>query len=429
MESLESLLRAEFDPPTIRPRGSVSELIATTRRLRRRRTAGIVTVVASLVLAIVASVMLAKGGLLGRERAANQHPGPTVVDPSVLERIGDRFFRTVGLPLAGGFVDDGHGYLLVFSCTDASAQDCRARLRATTDGGVTFTDRPVPSFDGLSPRVANVWVFDASALVFDAIVGRPGEDSTVSRRWASADGGLTWRSVPTAPAGPIAEIPAGAMLVGPPELEPRPGPPLVLTADGTTYTLATAPAAEMKLPNFLPRPNRYPGAHFLTGTDGRLFVSTDRGASWQPADTGGRIRLEIIGGKGDRVFGVLEDDVDGSPSAAPNLYVSDDRGRTWTGVAWPALTPVVTPSPGAEGGVEQHVDLAVLPTGGVLLADRARLWRLPPGGDRFDPVATDWTPGILGLDGVVLGLRGTTEADVGLYLTIDGDRWQRIDMS
>jgi hypothetical protein len=422
MENLESLLRDEFDAPAVRPRGSVTELIATTRRLRRRRTAGRMTAVVAAVLVLVMSVLLTQGVLAGRERTANPNPEPTVIDPTIDEAVFTKVITVSGIPWEGGFVDADRGYLMMAICPKFADEDCHARVLATIDGGATFTERTPPPMDRINVSTSSLWVFGPNALVFEA----KATASFPLQRWASADAGLTWREVSAVPVGLVDHIPVGAKLV-----QSTGGATLVLTADGSAYTLSTKPAgAELKV-SFSGLPTNYEGAHFLENAAGDLFVSTDRGASWQLADTRGHKGVRPIGGLGDRVYGVLAsigDRTYGRALTPPDLYVSDDRGRTWNTVRWPQLTIMAGPVDETKYGVDTaRASLAVLPDGGLLLADRLRMWRLMPGGDAFEPVGDLQTHLVGSFDGFVMGLRGGVN-DAAYYSTVDGEDWRPLDL-
>jgi len=423
MESLESQLRAEFDQPTIRPRGSVHDLIATTRWLRRRRTARRVTMVVSAVLALVMSVVLTRGILAKRESVVNPNPVPTVIDPEVFGAIITRFFTFPGITWQGGFADADRGYLMMALCPKGQDEDCHVRVLATMDGGATFTERTPPPMDRLNISTSSLWVFGPDALVFEA---RPTASFPV-QRWASADGGRTWREVAAAPAGPVDHIPVGAKLV-----QPTGGATVVLTADGTAYTLSTKPrGAELRV-SFSGLATTYEGAHFLENDAGDLLVSTDRGASWQVADTRGHKGVRAIGGLGDHVYGVLATIGDrrfGRALTPPDMYVSGDRGRTWRTVRWPQLTLMTGGVDEEKYGVDTaRASMAILPDGGLLLADGLRVWRLRPGGDAFEPVGDGQTHLVGSIDGFVMGLRGGVD-DAAYYSTADGEVWRPLDLS
>ena len=241
--------------------------------------------------------------------------------------------------------------------------------------------------------------------------------------------GLNWREVASTPTGTVAVIPVGGKLVGALPIPDGQGDPSVLTADGTSYTLSTVPTGATVVPSYWAGQSTYDGSHFLWTPDDVLLVSTDRGVTWRPSDTGGRNGLSIIGGNGEYVYGMLRDDIKGTPSQPPNLFVSEDRGRTWSTVPWPVLTPIVGHNPGQYGATyTETTTVAVLPSGGILLSDFARLLRLPLGGDAFEPVGTERTLVVLAVGGMALGIRGDIN-QAAYYLTTDADSWRLVDLS
>jgi hypothetical protein len=401
------LLRDEFKPRTPQ-RTSVSDLVANVRRLRRRRTGTSIAAALSVIVVAALSVLLVPQ-MGGRpEPPAN----PTVVDPSVINAILETTIRTTGMPLSGRFVDANHGSLVLVRCASLPVDNtdgCTIRLVVTTDG-TRFADRPtVPGGDSVADFPPSLWAFDDGALVYGHI----------GRRWVSNDAGLTWREVSTTPAGEVTTVPDDAKLVSirPEEREA----PIVLASDGTSYTLSTAPAGATDVQSNLAYLNgeAVDGSFFLTsGID--LLVSTDRGATWQPADTGDAVVTEILGSDGRRAYALANTERGGPP----RLLMSEDHGLTWSTVPMPALTPVLGSTPGVYG--EENVrtlSIAVVPTGGVLLTDTARVWRLPPDGTTFEPVADDHTAAVLGMSGAMLALRGDVTS-TAFHVSSDGAQWR-----
>jgi hypothetical protein len=431
MEKLESLLREEFSTAPTHPRASVSELVATTRRLRRRRTAmSSVAAALSVVLVLVIGLLVVRGGT-GRPQVVST-PGP--VDPIALQRLSEELYRGGG-PMGGGLVDADRGYVVKATCPDMqSGPLCTVRLLVTSDGGATFTAGPTLPTGDRRVNFATLWVFEDGGLVYDEVpesasapTDGPGlVDGAVHRRWASADGGLTWSPAPATPAGPVTTIPAGAKLMQGLWGRANTDKPAVITSDGTMYTLDSAPPGTVAVPRFAMNDgDPFGGSFLLADGDGQLWISTDRGRTWQPsADEDSRGAI-VVGESGGRIYAVagitfFEDD----NTAPPNLLVSADGGFTWTDVALPQITPRVGATPGRYGPVYfRWVTMAALPAGGVLLADGARMWRVPPGGDAFEEVSRDDGRFVLSMRGTVLLLRHDG-ARLAAELTTDGRQWR-----
>ena len=258
-----------------------------------------------------------------------------------------------------------------------------------------------------------------------------------AQRWASADGGMTWHAVSTKSAGPVTTIPPGAQLDVPDDVDGfTPGKPsadvYAMTATGTTYTLAHAPAAvPTENSDAGPGPvwtGAVNGSYFLNSAadDDNTMVSTDRGATWHTVKLpkpGGE--LTVLGGDGHRIYGEVSSDND-SPDS---LVISTDSGLTWRNAPLPPLTPIITPSPnpsdddGGDTSSSDFMSMAVLPNGDLLLADGAQLWRLPADGQTFQHVDEDITTlAVIGFTGAVIAFRGNpTQASA--YATTDGKHW------
>jgi len=441
VEHLESLLREEFDPPATYTRESVGELIATTRRLRRRRTAlSSATATLAVILVATLGVLLTQGGD-GSNQPMEPLPTPTAIDPSSYDGMAQRLLSTEGVVVGGHFLDARNGYLVLFRCPNPeSGVNCDQRLVATSDGGATFATRSLPPGDPRT-RMPNLSVFEDGGIVLDILEGQDPwgfaseapsssldpEPTPTHRRWVSADGGRTWREVSTTPLGTVTTIPAGAKLTwrtltG----SDMPGSVTVLTSDGRSYALGNIPNDAIMMPSMMGFVDhrQTDGPFFLTDTNGGLLVSTDRGASWQRVELAEQMVTTIGGAAGWEYLQAY-----GGPSGLPRLMASNDQGRTWSTVNLPPVTPVILPSGSDGSDVSQMVSTAVLPDGGVLLADGVKLWRLPPGGKAFEPLANDaFTFVVQGYGAAVLGFRGTSPTTIAVYLTTDGEHWERANL-
>jgi hypothetical protein len=432
MDSLESLLREEFDAVPSHPRPAVSDLVARTRRLRRRRTATTTSIAAALSVLVIAVVgVLAVRSGTGQPDVADT---PNVVDPTRLDNVMRAWFRG-GAPLGGGFIDQNNGYLLMATCPELRSLDtCTVSLKVTTDGGASLTDRPpLPMGDG-KVHSATLWVFDGGALVLDAVPQNPNRPTDAPtgapgavpgdqwRRWASPDGGLTWREMSTQPIGPIGEIPPGARIVTTIENDPS-GPfrPTVLTSEGNAYTLTNAPEKSDVFLGVSP----YVGAnaadepYFLQNDLRELWVSTDRGRTWQKSRNEIAGQMFILGGHAGRLYAYGVND----PADPPQVWASDDRGRSWHPIPMPELTPRLTPTGENSDDYTKGVSVADLSTGGLLLCDGARLWRLAPGSDTFEPVPYGNALAVSSLGDVAIVLRGDGDR-FAVDRTVDGVNFQ-----
>jgi BNR/Asp-box repeat protein len=494
VESLESLLRDEFDRPVVPVRESVTGLISNTRRIRRRRNiassaAAFVAVVA--VAAVVTTLINAPSRPV--DPAHQPHTVPTAINPSAFAKLGQAMALSPGIPTAGEMFDAQHGLLLLMRCKNIDATSdvapaCTARLDATTDGGATFAALPPLPVTNAMIGTTQLYLFDAEHLVLDQPAGidpsaliaaegsagpsgfptglpsgfptdfssgsftappggfpsdfptdYPTDLPTVpAERWASADGGMTWQKVSTKPVGTVDTVPVGDQLVVAFSYvdvasEKSPADVFAMDPDGTTHTLAHAPAATPMADDAagspFGAPNVVAGSYFLNGNDdGSLLVSTDQGATWHKVHTPGSDGdLSVIGGTSGRMYGDLSTDGD-EPDV---LVVSTDRGLTWKTVTMPPLTPVMSPAPnqgpsaGDDGGDDSSDfnSMAVLPNGDVLLTDGVQLWRLAAGAQAFQRVNEDVTTLlVIGITGGVLAFRGDT-TKVNPYLTADGSHW------
>jgi hypothetical protein len=409
MENLEFLLRDEFERPTEHARESVNDLIANTRRIRRRRSIGssagaFVAVVA--VAAMVTTVVNANGPSRGIDAAHRPHGTPTTIDPSAFDRLGEALSRDPGLPAGGGMVDSQHGFLLLMRCTDAQTlTTCVAHLDATTDGGATFTQRPPLPLDTSVFGMTQLYVFDADHLVLDqpaaidisAYTANGGPDGPplpsgfpsdfrsgfpsdfpsgfpsdfasgypidppsgippslpAPQRWASADGGRTWQSVSIKPAGTVATIPLGDQLdiAGGMDGVITKGTPATdvyaMSPSGRTYTLAGAPVASS-----MDTSDAGPGAALTRPINGSYFLNNVTGddslmVSTDQGATWHPVHMPDKDGELSLLGGDgtrIYGELSSGGDAPDSLVVSIDGGLTWKRLPLPPLTPVATSSP------------------------------------------------------------------------------------
>jgi hypothetical protein len=203
----------------------------------------------------------------------------------------------------------------------------------------------------------------------------------------------------------------------------------ILTSDGRSHTLSSAPRGATTLSSvggLTTGARALAGSYFASDSehDGRLLVSTDHGRTWQEADTGGTGIVTFIEADGGRLYAQLLS----NPAVPPRLIASDDGGRTWFGLTVPPLTPVVTQTPDPDmPPVLYEMNLAVLPPGGLLLCDGARTWKLPRGATTFEAIPDDNTLAMIGVPGVVLGIRGDASGAT-LQTTTDGIHWRVLNV-
>jgi hypothetical protein len=384
----------EFTPGPVDP----------TRRARRRRDLATGAGAFVAVLAAIAVIVTLTHGAK-HARPADDKASP--IDATAILAMTEHLFAAGRLPMSATFTDAAHGYLLLGTCPSLGAiLECRQRLVATSDGGKTFSDRPLPMADPTISRM-QLAVFDADHLLIDEPAsldytklattapdmpsGWPTDGSLPSdfptdfptdfpsgfpsvfpsdfptafpsgypgglddlpklsaARWISADGGRTWQSVPTANGSPVDTLPADDLIYGLTDVIGIGA--TVVTAigpDGVAHPLRHAPkgARPSADPNGLLSTFAGPvgGALFLNDDNGDLQVSHDQGATWVRSVPPGGRETGIIGGDGSVVFAESQDVADNPDAPARPLYASHDGGLTWSRLDIPALTPVIGPS-------------------------------------------------------------------------------------
>lgn len=211
----------------------------------------------------------------------------------------------------------------------------------TTDGGATWQNVRVPGAEALDFR--DIHAFDAQT----AIALSAGEaEKGAARLYRTTDGGGTWQLV-------FETRQKGVFLDGLDFWDDRHGLAFGDPVDGKFYLLATDDGGQTwrelprgAMPPVLPNEAAFAAsgtslvvagtAHAWIGTGGgttaRVFRSTDRGQTWQVADTGlpgGELRgiwgLRFWSKKEGLALGGAY----GEPTAAPSLVRTRDGGRTW----------------------------------------------------------------------------------------------------
>lgn len=301
------------------------------------------------------------------------------------------------------FVDAHRGFALVAAC-GGNGRNCGHSLDVTTDGGASWTPRPVPwgGSDEIddSPRL---YVFDANHLVLDAETGG-------HLRWASTDGGGTWKPVARPGTGTVTAAPKGSKVVG----EDRDywgggsgGPLFALSPDGTGHWLAHQPTATDGLDS---DPVVGPdGTLWLSAADGttqRVEFSQDAGRTWHstptPASATGAC---VIAAPNQAVYLGCVGDPDNV------MYRTTDHGLSWQHIDAP----------------DQWTSMVTAPVTGAPLAisDTGDVYRLGTN-DQFVEVPDTPQATSLASAGQYAALVTGGNSGLAYYISPDGETWQQI---
>jgi photosystem II stability/assembly factor-like uncharacterized protein len=434
METVERLLKEQFTDPESTVSLDRTVKLARVRRGQRRRT--------TTMAAAVGVVVVVAGGV-----AVAATPGggnrPQVAAP---HGTAERTFTTIEGP---EFVDRSHGYVHLLVCTETSegsppgpgteavpgTLDCKDRLLRTADGGRSWQDRTLPM---QTVQKDGGYMGPTMKVIGSDVIAVTAPDR--SQRWVSRDAGKTWAEVPVTPTATVAAAPPDALLdVAPDDASTGPGVLTVTAADGTLSRLAHGPADVV--PKGSGSASRRAailasdGSRWLAcetpARQGCVVTTADGGAHWQtrqmdPMAAGESLTSSFSTVDGRTVCVVVQAGAGDGVSAIARLYRSVDGGLHWTTVALPALAP------NTENRLVHGIGGAeVLANGDVILAADGTLYRLRPGGDRFQKLSrtpTDVTQ--LGRSGPWLvatsfdGASGKPIEDRRLFaLSQDGVNW------
>jgi hypothetical protein len=237
-------------------------------------------------------------------------------------------------PPAPAFADADHGYLLLGRCPGAT---CETWVATTRDAGRTWDGAIVPGLTfpseaGGTPRGSLHALDSTHAIIesYDAILGGP-----AARRWYTSDGGRSWSQVPTTPVATVEEVPPGALASTTTTAElPQQIVVTVTRIDGTSAVLANPPqapgVASMLINGVLVAGDGSLWIQAGSDDDEWLFVSRDRGRTWSRLPWP---RGQPVKGHGYRF----------QPTDGRTLYVIDEGAfRLWrttdTGATWTELT-------------------------------------------------------------------------------------------
>ncbi len=439
METLESLLREKFEQPVDIDSGWVGGLIANTGRLHRRRTLrqAALTTLAAAVAAVVAAVGLS--GLGGGaphsvEPAGPIFPIPASIDPNLMTSIDIDNLTLTGALSDLELADGVHGFGRFLICPGGRLGiACSEQFRATSDGGRTFTVRTAPP-GWSSDSDAKLFVFDADHVLLEpkaTLIAGDRPPATNPSGWVSTDGARTWHKIVQAPIDTADRVPAGDQLTW-----ADPGPTsgtsrlLAIGSDGRLTDISSTPV------DAVPWMRAPIDGTLLADSPSGFFTSRDDGHTWQqstiPEDLS-QVEFDPIGTDGSRIYGLVDY---GTPDARggdrQEILVSDDHGVTWQNVPLPALTPLIAPSPSPDGNLTavDQVSAAATASGGLVINDLARTWRLAPGASAF--VADDQAFPITNVSSVG-GLMFAVSLDVrdahatlAHYQSADGVHWDAV---
>jgi hypothetical protein len=396
METIERLLREEFQDPESTIVLDRAIMLARVRRGRRRRNAR--NAVAAAVLAV------AGGSAFGVQAQFAGQPSPTTQAES-----GGVYTTVEGI----GFANRDTGFVLVTACLSSpdqayerfrspqgvpstpNAPECRRRLIATADGGRTWRDRNLPADLGVFPSGTRVIQQPPLLVLGDkTLVLRLGADD---QRWMSSDAGLSWQQRDATGRATVATVPPDVPLI---RRSQEPGDTAatqlaVVNRDGSIANLDTGPTDVRITVGPSARDlgvAATDGSRWLTGVtatnQGRILVSRDAGRTWQTIQsqptTDGQASLTDISTIDGRTVSVISRSRSADEATeVVKVFRSSDSGVTWS------TSPIPPLAPATENRLVHGVMGAVLQDSGgdVLAAVDGSLYLLPPNGRAYVQIA------------------------------------------
>jgi hypothetical protein len=234
---LEDMVRTELTHQATAPQPDPDRILHRVRITRRRTTTMTSAAVMVLVIVVGATVWT----------ALPHATGPTATPLPAGVRLGQ--------PPALWFTDPDHGYALVNAGTCPGT--CDVWLAYTSDGGHSWHGHQIPG----APLDVRMRVFGDTTIVLDTVDGQ---------RWYTTDSGASWITGRITVTGDIDHIPPGAAAT----VDSTTGI-TVLTTDGRTHRLTTAPATTTGDIHFAAD-----GSAWIRGNP--TLVSRDAGRTWQP---------------------------------------------------------------------------------------------------------------------------------------------------
>lgn len=363
----------------------VPDLDTVAERYRQRRTRLRMQVGAVAAVLVVSATV----PILRQLDAPSSPAAPPPVTSTSPRTHGLRIYADVQ------FAQDGSAYALRTRCQDPVGDRqprCELTVLASTDlqnwteigPALTYAPATASNRDDVV-MLGRLIVLGPSELVVEQPDTADGIGSGAPRLH-SADGGRTWRNVPTPiqVTDVVASIPSGAQLL--PACFNRPGthPPcgtptftMVRPGTGTSAVLADPPPLVDPIPGAIPTAG---GHWWAVGRQPRtrawaISVSTDDGRTWQTdtldVDPREEAQVSVSSHDGTLYASVTAGEPFGSFGLRAVLR-SDDDGRSWRRT-W-------RPSPGTENDIQAWGDLVAADDGTVRLHENTRTYVFSDGG-------------------------------------------------
>ncbi len=293
-----------------------------------------------VAVAVLAVLALVGWNILGPEPETDRPVSPAVGSPSTgwVAGPGSELPASPHRADQLTFVDDEHGFLVQYLCSESSGGDsCPRRILATEDGGGSWEGR------AMIPPYADEFYALVARSEFDLILLDRVSAASVVR---SFDGGRSWAQLPTTRAEP-APVPAGAGLVGAGLVGvldpacPQPCPVTLSWIDPNTLQLHPLPRQPAAGGNVLPQPASVASDGDIAvaaaaPAAGLVSLTTDGGATWIES----RLEVPLLEGQevaqvgalaagGGRAYLFIQV-FDESGVAGKYGFRTDDGGAGWT---------------------------------------------------------------------------------------------------